>query len=147
MMKLLKWIAVITGILAGIACFIVAKDKKDKENAKMDAWLMDDDNNEPPLASSAQDRLTADILDFAENKENQKEVTLSFGLPDLKQASAFQEMAAQAGCSSDLDSKNLVVDVIYTHEFTPQALAELAQELDTAMEVCHAAYQGYHFSN
>lgn len=146
-MKLIKLLAAITGILAGISLFIIQKQKKDEENARLDEYLMQDAPAQTAPVNEASDAdLAQDIAAWKNLPSQYLPVTISFGFRSEEDALKFQKLAAASGYSSDLDNENRIVDVIYNEDFSTPALSSLAENLAAALSDCNGEYQGFHFN-
>ena len=141
--KFLKWTIALAGIAAGTAAVVgkLASDKK--KNEDLDAFLLPDTDEDQDLDTTT--LLTSDIMSWLGKSEDDLQVTLTFGVDNQESAVSFQEALAKEGLSSELDSENMTVHVIYTGDYSLEGLNFLASILEDTSEDASADYQGFEF--
>jgi hypothetical protein len=146
-MKFLKWLAALSGILAGISVFYLNYQKKVQQEQELDDYLMssskvqDSAQIQPDLKTMCQD-----ILSWKGLAEQYLPVTISFGFSTLQEAENFQHEVALDGFGTSLDDELKLVDVLYQGEFTQDSLLSLAEALSSTAQSCQASYQGFHLA-
>lgn len=147
-MKLLKWVAAISGILAGLAGFNLLLEKKKAEEERLNNYLVGSHTN-PKKGEKEKPSIqimVEDIYSWQHAAAQNLPVSISFGFTNAQDAEKFQEMAALNGYSSTIDSKNFVVDVEYSSALDLESLSHLAEVLAEACDLYHANYQGFSFN-
>lgn len=112
------------GIAAGAAA-VAASIVKKEEDREMDDYLMSDPDVEEEVICMPE-RIQMDAEAWKNLDDDSLPVRISYAVEDAETAAMAQELLAEGGYSSSMDTEADVLDVLYTQEQPVDVLVDCA---------------------